>query len=498
MLVDRSDLLPDREPIRATGVGVTTYDGTPHALVAGYGEANRLFRGGDGELVDAVEALRRATARGSDRYGEAAPVADPGGHAVGVAAADADGDGVEEWYVHNAGPFAREVVEPEAGSGVGNPEPDRLLDPHGVGDDGADDPAGWLDLLADGRNRRGRNLRVGRSVAALDRTGDGVYAFLVTGDASPARLQTVAAGSVTDRADRIGIDFLGGGRAALAGPLRPPLDGADAGVRMDLFLGMERGPNLLLRNEGGGFTDFAPEQGVSDSHGDARGAALVDLGDGPGLVQVTDGDRNRLWPLRRDAAGDVAPDGLAEPGPARTVVAADLDNDGAEELFVACHGAPNRLLRRVGADHRDGPGWARVDPGPATEPDRPTTGAVAADLDGDGCPELLVAHGGPEPEPLSLFRADADGNDWLRVRPRTPQGAPARGALVTLEPDDGPDQRRAVDAGSGYCCQGEPVAHFGLAHTTPRAVRVAWPDGETRTRVEAPAPNQVLDVPFPG
>ncbi|WP_276259357.1 CRTAC1 family protein [Haloglomus litoreum] len=504
MLADRSDLLPDREPMRATGVAVSEFDGAPLVLVAGYGEANRLFRGATGDaagdgtagLADVAAELRDATATGGDPYGEAEPVADPAGHAVGVAAADADADGEEEWYVHNAGPFAREVLEPGADGGLGSPEPDQLLDPHG--DDGL---AGWLDLLADGRNRRGRNLRVGRSVAALDRTGDGTYAFLVTGDASPARLQTVAAGSVTDRAPEVGIDFLGGGRSVVAGPARAVDTAGSAGCRMDLVLGMERGPNLLLRNDGGGFTDFAPELGVSDTHGDARGAALVDLGNALGLALGNDRGRNRLWDLRRGSpAGDVTPEPFAEPGPVRTVLAADLDNDGAQELFVTCHGAPNRLFRRVGPDHRDAAEWERVDPGAAAEPDIPTTGAVAADLDGDGALELFVAHGGPEGEPLSVYGHPDAADGWLRVRPLTRHGAPARGALVTLDLDGGPhrEQRRVVDAGSGYLCQGEPVAHFGLGDATPRRVRVHWPDGETATAVESPESDRVLDVPFPG
>ena len=511
MLADRTDLLPDRTPVPATGVAISTLAGAPHVLVAGHGEANRLFRGapadatgGAGEtLVDVVGELRAATASGANPDGEGAPVADPDGRAVGVAAADVDGDGVEELYVHNAGPFARSVLDPDAEGGLGSPQPDRLLDPHGVSAAGDPSPDGWLDLLADGRNRRGRNLRVGRAVAALDRTGDGTYAFLVTGDASPARLQTVAAGSVTDCASAVGVDFLGGGRSVLAGPVRPAADRDgdvpdDHGVRMDLLLGMERGPNLLLRNDGGGFTDFAPEVGVSDTHGDARGAALVDLGGATGLALGTDGDRNRLWRLGDGRAVDVTPEPFAEPGPVRTVLAADLDNDGREELFVTCHGAPNRLLQLAGTG-RDGPTWEPVDPGPAAEPDRPSTGAVAADLDGDGALELLVAHGGPEAEPLAVYGAPGvAGNDWLRVRPRTAHGAPARGAVVTLIPEDGRVQRRVVDAGSGYCCQGEPVAHFGLGDGSPRAVRVAWPDGETAATMDVPEPNQVLDVPFPG
>jgi len=503
VLADRAAILPDREPIRATGVAVSVFDDTPYVLVGGYGEANRLFRGtapgaADSpttELVDVVAELRDATATGGDPYGEGEAVADPSGHAVGIAAADVDADGTEEWYIHNAGPFAREVVEPGAEGDLGSPEPDRLLDPHGA--DGLD---GWLDLLADGRNRRGRNLRVGRSVAALDRTGDGTYAVLVTGDASPARLQTVAAGHVTDRAADLGIDFLGGGRSVLAGPVRAVDTATDAGVRMDLLLGMERGPNLLLRNDGGGFTDFAPEVGVADTHGNARGVALVDCGGALGLALGNDGGHNRLWRLGDGAAADITPDAFAEPDPVRAVLAADLDNDGRQELFVGCHGAPNRLLRRVGDGAADGGGstWEATDPGPAAEPDRPTTGAVAADLDGDGALELLVAHGGAEGEPLAVYGVpDAGDAGWLRIRPRTGHGAPARGARVTLATAEGPPQHRIVDAGSGYLSQGEPVAHFGLGDRAPARVTVAWPDGETTATVEAPAAGQVLDVPFP-
>jgi len=42
-------------------------------------------------------------------------------------------------------------------------------------------------------------------------------------------------------------------------------------------------------------------------------------------------------------------------------------------------------------------------------------------------------------------------------------------------------QRRTIDAGSGYLCQTEPVAHFGLGGATPRRVTVRWPDGRERT-----------------
>ena len=545
MLVDRSGLLPDREPMRAVGVAATEHDGRARVLVAGYGEPNRLFRGTDAGLIDEIAALRRATARGTDRYGEAAPVADPDAHAVGVAAADADGDGIEELYVHNVGSFARSVIDPTAppgaSGGPGQPEPDRLLDPYGDtaqggaagGDSGdtadrapdhatdhttdytpnhatdhtAGDPGGWLDLLDDPRNRAAGNPTVGRGVAPLDRTGDGTYAFLVTGYAVPARLQSVDGGSVRDRAPDLGLDFLGGGQAAVAGPLSaqpvrsstdPTNPLAGAGPRMDLFLGMERGPNLLLRNDGGGFTDFAGETGVSDAHGDTRAAAPIDLGGRLGLAVGTDDGRNRVVALPDEHVGseDVTPDGFAAPGPVRSVVAADLDNDGRQELFVTCQGAPNRLFERTGEWDHPG-GWERREPGDAAAPDAASTGAVAADLDGDGRLELLVARGGPEPEPLAVYAAEADG-DWLRVRPRTRHGAPARGALVTVVLDSGRECRRVVGAGGGYCSGGEPVAHVGLGAAPPQSVTVHWPDGETTARRTDVAANRTLDVPFPG
>jgi hypothetical protein len=94
-----------------------------------------------------------------------------------------------------------------------------------------------------------------------------------------------------------------------------------------------------------------------------------------------------------------------------------------------------------------------------------------------------------------VYRAPNDG-DWLRVRPLTTTGAPARGAHVRLETDAG-RQVRIVDGGSGYLCQSEPVAHFGLGDATPRRVTIRWPDGRERI-VDDPEPNATLDCAHPG
>jgi hypothetical protein len=443
MFDDRSGMLADNPPFRGYGAAVTPSPGGPCVFVAGDGCANRALRWRDGALVDDACGI----------------LADDANHAVGVAAADLDADGREEVYVHNAGE---------------DPEADRLFDPEGDR---------WRDLFADQTNRDRVNYGVGRSVAAVDRLGTGRYGVFVTGYGTPSRFYEVGDdGGVTDLAETVGLDMVTGGCSLAVGPIRS--------ARTDVFVGVERGPNLLLRNDGGEFVDVAGSVGVADPAEDARGATLL-ASDGatrPDVVCCNWNGPNRLFEPDDDAYRDRAPPALARSTRVRTVVAADFDNDGHAELFVNCFGAPNRLLTHEGE-------WTQTPVGDALEPDGLGTGAVVADLDGDGTLELLVVHGESEPQPLSVYAAPNDGG-WLRVRPLTPAGAPARGACVRLETDAG-WQTRHVDAGSGYLCQMEPVAHFGLGDAAPRRVEVRWPDGRERTVADPPT-DATLDCPHPG
>ena len=93
------------------------------------------------------------------------------------------------------------------------------------------------------------------------------------------------------------------------------------------------------------------------------------------------------------------------------------------------------------------------------------------------------------------------GNKFLRVRPLTAAGAPARGSTVRLHHQSGRAQLQVIDSGSGYLCQQEPVAHFGLGGATgpmaPVRVVVRWPDS-TIVVVYGPPANCDLTVPHPG
>ena len=107
-----------------------------------------------------------------------------------------------------------------------------------------------------------------------------------------------------------------------------------------------------------------------------------------------------------------------------------------------------------------------------------TCGAVA-DLNGDGILELLIAHGESAPEPLSLFSANVkDDFQYLRIEPRNSYDAPARGATVTLKTNFR-THAKTIDAGSGYLCQMEPVAHFGIRRNEKiEYIQINWTDGQ--------------------
>ncbi len=485
MFRDLSHRIRDATPFKGYGVAVTPGREGPLALVCGYGDANRLYSWSDECLADSACGI----------------VADASRHAVGVAAADFDADGIEEIYVHNT----------DTHEGV-TADTDLLLNRRAV------NRLVWTDTFTREVNANRGNDKAGRSVATLDRLGTGRYGALVaTCDGRMPFYEFGDDGEVTDMAGTLGLGLECCGRSVLTGPL--------VSDRMDVLVGVEGGSNRLYRNSGGHFAEVALGSGLADRRGDARGLALVDVA-GQSQIAVTNWEHdNHLFAsgttVRFDTRGDSAANGydvttndgvrvvtesasvrpvnrqgqspgrprnvpgsretpfiettpapFAQASRARTLIAADFDNDGRQELFVNALGDVNRLFRWSLS------GWERVAAGDAREPDGLGTGAAVADFDGDGILELLIVHGEVEPQPLSLYSIPNSG-DWLRIRPLTQHGAPARGAVVKLETDVG-NQVRTIDAGGSYLCQSEPVAHFGLGTASPQRVTVQWPDGQTR------------------
>src|SRR4030095_6356224 len=96
--------------------------------------------------------------------------------------------------------------------------------------------------------------------------------------------------------------------------------------------------------------------------------------------------------MLRDAGGvwkNLATPGLAFPSSVRTVIAADFDNDGNDEVFFNNLGEPNRVFR-VGVSLNSDPKDAcevsltMLDVGAALDADGNGTGAAVCDIDGDG------------------------------------------------------------------------------------------------------------------
>merc|ERR1712192_200739 len=131
------------------------------------------------------------------------------------------------------------------------------------------------------------------------------------------------------------------------------------------------------------------------------------------------------------------------------------------------------------------PNIQQIPIGEAEEPEGKGTGGAVVDLDQDGVLDLVLSHGESGRQPVTLYQVEEKktGNNWVRVAAETKSGAPARAARVSLTTESGWMQTRVIDAGSGYLCQMEPVAHFGLgADEVPVKLEVLFPDGRWMTK----------------
>lgn len=380
MFFDRSALIAFNPPHRGYGMAVTDIDHDGHfeLIVTGFGHPNRVLKWDGHHLIDAAPPT----------------LVDPLRHAIGLAAADIDADGREELYILNSDTFSGQK---------------RLADRLFV-----ESYTGWIDLFELPDNRRAINLTAGRSVAAIDRYGNGRYSFFVANYGGPMALYELDDdGHLHDVAPAAHLNLITGGRGVLAAPFFGP--------QIDLFTVNELGPNFFFRNRGdGAFDEMGRPAGLADSNENGRGLALVDsAGDGRlGLVYGNwEGPHRLFHQVATGVFRNIAPDALAAPSRVRTVIAADFDNDGYEEIFFNNIGQPNRLFA-----FRDGQ-WQPTDIGAALEPTGFGTGAAVADLDNDGRLELYIAHGESGEQPLSVYHPELNNHHWLRVQPLTREGS---------------------------------------------------------------------------
>ena len=368
---------------------------------------------------------------------------------IGVAACDVDRDGYEEIYFLNTDTY----------SGT-KKYSDRLIDLVG---------SKFLDMFEIKKNKEDLNLTAGRSVACVDRKGDGKYGIYVSNYGGPTRFYEIENKKIKDKSVNLNLDKVTGGRAVVSGHILTD--------RSDIFAANERGANFLLKNNNGVFEDLAFNYRVDDVIQNGRGTALSDILY-RGRLDILSGNwqgYHRAYVYEDYKFRDIAVPSFDEPSRIRTVISADFDNDGYDEVFLNNIGEPNKLYKIL-----ENGVFQEIKLDRALEPEGLGTGAAVADIDKDGILELLISHGETGNQILTLYKADIKkSNNFLRIKPLNKNGAPARGATVTLT-SNLREHSKTIDAGSGYLCQMEPVAHYGIRKGEKDfKVSIKWTNGKT-------------------
>jgi hypothetical protein len=366
---------------------------------------------------------------------------------IGVAACDVDRDGYEEIYFLNTDTY----------SGT-KKHSDRLIDLV---------ESKFLDMFEIKKNKEDLNLTAGRSVACVDRKGDGKYGIYVSNYGGPTRYYEIENKKIKDKSVNLNLDKVTGGRAVVSGHILTD--------RSDIFAANERGANFLLKNNNGVFEDLAFNYRVDDVIQNGRGTALSDILY-RGRLDIISGNwqgYHRAYVLKDNQFKDIGNSKFDKPSRIRTIISADFDNDGYDEVFMNNIAEPNKLFKI-----RENGKFEEIKLETGLEADGYGTGAAVADIDNDGILELLVSRGESKEQPLTLYKAKIDKQTkYLRIKPINKFGAPARGATVTLLSNQR-KHSKTIDSGSGYLCQMEPVAHYGIRKNEKDfRVEVKWTNG---------------------
>ncbi len=509
------------------------FSGMKYGEMGRYAEVIRAFPGlaGGGEAdvapayTDAAEdaGLRLAAAGVAGWPGESGQ-AGAAAFAPGVASADVDGDGDLDLFLTAVGPEGKGMLyrndrgrfaeAPEAGidgrnavgayfgdyDGDGDPDlyltcagPNRLYRNEGTG--------GFTDVTESTGTAGGSSLSVGAAWADADHDGDlDIYVanFARVGSDASARpgapnalFRNNGNGTFTDVAAEAGID---GGDAATVGVLFIDLDDDRD---LDLYLVNHRSPNRIFLNDRVGKYTDAGARFVELADAGAGSGALagdVDLNGREEVLLLRGAEPPRLF-LQVERGRFVEDTAFANValavGGAVGGLLGDFDLDGDLDLALLGTGATGTAKHQILMNRGTGT-FAPPVPLGEERPAPDARGALAADLDGDGSLELLVARAAARPE---LWRAPAPaGRHWLEVIPA--KGGEGEGHWIDpnaiglqVEVKTGRRlQIGSVTSASGYLGARPSQAHFGLGdYAKADYVRLAWPDAVLQSELEVAA-----------
>jgi hypothetical protein len=418
--------------------------------------------------------------------------------AMGVAAADYDGDGDDDLYVTCYGPdvllrndVARDgrFRDVTAAAGLGHP--------------GWGTSAAFADLDADGDQDLYVTHYLKFDVAAPP-SRQGVQFLGVSVMAGPAGL--------TAEHDEL-YENLGQGTFRAIGSasgcqvrehgygLVVRIADLDADGRLDIFVGNDSTENFLFRNLGGlKFEEIGVVSGIAANYDGGTQAtmcaALADV-DGNGHPDVfttsfsSDTDTLHLNLGNRFFVDHTSRYGLGmatRPFLGWGAGFYDFDSDGDEDLLIANgHVYPETATQPMDSDYeqpmllfeRRGPRFERAqDAGEVIERRYRGRSIAFGDLDDDGDVDAVLTSLN---RPVTVLRNATPLQDVAVVELRDAKGSRfAHGSVVSLRAP-GRVQRRWLSGGS-YQSVDAPAAYFGLAGLAadvPLALAVSWPDGQS-------------------
>jgi hypothetical protein len=309
----------------------------------------------------------------------------------------------------------------------------------------------------------------------------------------------------------------------------------------DIYLANDYGPEELYLNDHGkrfvlstAGLESESKSGMSVALGDAfnRGrldAFVTNISERGYLFQNNNLRVNEISTKGRFR--NVAEGSIADAGWAWGAQFGDLNNDGANELFVAngfisadrqksywyamskIAGANGRLFEDAATwpafgnaslsgyepsrvyINRGVAGWVDVAKNVGVTDLYDGRAVALADLSNRGAVDVIVAN---QNEPAILYRDYPDsGNHWIEFKLiGTRSNRSAIGAEVLLEAGL-LSQRRVIDGGSGFASQNDRRLHFGLgSHEWVDRVTIYWPSG-IRQVVTRPAIDGIVTITEP-
>ena len=504
-------------------ISVTDFDGDGDSDLyftnSRFGEPNALYRNrGDGTFDEVAQSAGLADL---NRAGD--------GVSMGAVWGDFDNDGREDVLVYRYGHLAlfrnvdgRRFEDVTASAGVR-----RWVNSNG---------AVWLDYDRDGL----LDLYVTAYFRDIDlwhlattRIMHNSFEFATNGGKN-LLFHNLGGGKFEDATDRMGV-----------GSTRWTLAGASADFNgdgwPDIYLANDYGPEeLYLNDRGARFVlttaglESESKSGMSVALGDAfnRGRLDVFVTNISERGYLFQNNNLRLNQMRESGRfRNVAEGAVADAGWAWGAQFADLNNDGANELFVAngfisadreksywyamskIAGANSRFFEDAATWppfgraslsgyepsrvylNRGVAGWVDVAKKVGVTDEYDGRAVAVADLSNRGAIDVIVAN---QNQPAVLYRGYPDsGNHWIGLKlVGTRSNRSAIGAEVLLESGD-LTQRRIVDGGSGFASQNDRRLHFGLGRRewVDRVV-IQWPSG-TRQFLPRPPIDRIVTVTEP-